>query len=90
MKLKEILEALQSLKPEQLEQESLIFLSDNESEPGVSVSDVHITDEDFYFLDGECVGNLENCKETFGEDYEEEMTKVVKVPAGRVEIWCVN
>lgn len=79
MILKELKEFLNTLTPEQLEQQAIIFIGDEEQ--GHEIDHWNILDEDVYWEHhGDCLGSLEQAKETLGEDWENEKDDLVVAP----------
>lgn len=85
MTYKDLIEELQALSPEQLLQPAHVLAGEDENARPVDSLD--ISDEDVYWEHhGDCIGNLEQVKETFGEDWEHEIEDLIQVPAGTVLI----
>ena len=88
MKLAELKSFLETLTPEQLEQQAVTFRGDGEE--GAEIDHWHISEEDcFWERHGDCLGTLENAKESLGEDWEDEKDDLIIVPKGSISFYTL-
>lgn len=66
MKLQELKDKLNSLTDEQLDYPVIVF--EGEEEIGKEIDSWDESDEDYYWLDGDCYGNIDGAKEAIKED----------------------
>lgn len=85
MTYKELKLFIDTLTEEQLDQAVGFF--DDDSETGKAINGWEISNEDLYWEHhGDCIGTLEHVKESFGDDWEEELEDLIKVPKGTVSL----
>ncbi len=89
MTYKDVLEKLQTLKPEQLSQPAGLYVTNMEGVEGFTVDDIDITEQDMYRdYYGNHVGCIECVKNKYGDKWEEILPSLIKIPAGMVALVC--
>ena len=89
MNLQQMKDVLDTLTPEQLTQPFVVFL--NYDSEGNEVTEINISDEDIYWEHhGDCLGNLQEAKKYFGDEWESEKDDLIIVSKGTVSIWIEN
>lgn len=82
MTLQELKTFLGTLTEEQLAQKAVFF---QEEQQGVEIDSWDVSEEDIYWEHhGDCYGNLEQAKETIGEEWENEKDDLVMIPKGTI------
>lgn len=85
MTLQELKDFLGTLSEEQLQQQAVFFPGDDDEAEGTEIDSWDVSEEDMYWeRHGECLGNLEQAKDTFGDDWEFVAEDHVKIPKGTV------
>lgn len=83
MTLQELKDFLGTLSEEQLKQPAIFFPGDDTD--GLEIDHWDISEEDMYWeRHGDCLGNLEQAKDTFGDEWEEVKEDHVTVPKGTI------
>lgn len=88
MILSELKAFLDTLSPDQLTQQAIVFLGDDEQ--GHEIDSWDVSGEDIYWeTHGDCLGPLEVAKESIGEDWENEKDDLVIVPKGVITFFTL-
>ncbi len=82
MKLKELKTFLNKLTPAQLEQPFVVFGDDDEL--AIQPNEIKISEEDIYWEHNVCFGNIEQLKQDFPDDWEDEIQGLNIVPKGTI------
>lgn len=85
MTLLELKQFLETLSSEQLEQPAVVFVDDDET--GHEIDHSHITTEDIYWEHhGDCLGTIDEAKESLGDEWEDEKDDLVIIKAGAISL----
>lgn len=93
MTYKELKDFLETLSPKQLEQKVIVFKEGEEQ--GFEIDNREISDEDFFWMDGDCYGDKKTTEEQIVEintrpildDEPYTIDDFICVPKGTVSLW---
>lgn len=85
MTLQEVKDFLGTLSEDQLKNPFVFFPGDDDEAEGTEINSWYVSEEDMYWEHhGDVIGNLEQVKDTFGDDWENEIEELIKIPKGTV------